>query len=58
MMENKLLKRVDELTSEINELVNRRETLIRELRGLDLSIEIKSSTVFELKNLLESKPQD
>jgi peptidoglycan hydrolase CwlO-like protein len=57
-MEQKILKRLEELTSEINDLYHHREDLIKNLKSTDLKLEGLSRAIFELKNLIEPTPED
>jgi len=52
-MEDKILDRINSLTSQINELASKREDLIKNLRRTDHDMETLSMLIFELKNLLE-----
>jgi len=54
-MEQKIADRIEELTNKINDLALRREELIRELRSLDLSMEVISGSIYELSNLLKKE---
>lgn len=54
-MKQKISKRIEELTSDINSLAKKREEYIKELRMLDLNIEVLSGAIFELSRLLEDK---
>ena len=54
-MEQKILDRLNSAANEINELGQKRESLIKELRNIDMNMEVLSAVIYELKSLLETK---
>jgi len=52
-MENKILNRITELSSKINDLLSKREELIKELRVVESNIDIVYNSIHELKTLME-----
>lgn len=52
-MEDKILKRIQGLASELEKLVVERENHISALRAADIRIKELSTTIIELKKLLE-----
>lgn len=54
-MEQKILDRITELTNKINDLLAKREDLIRDLKATENSIDITYNSIHELKNLLSDK---
>jgi hypothetical protein len=53
-MEQRLLKRIQELTEQLDAELKEKETVINHLRALDRSIDAKSASLFELRNILEA----
>ena len=52
-MEEKINKRLQELSSELEGLLTEREKRIQDLRNMDVRIKEISSALIELKNLLD-----
>lgn len=52
-MKDKINKRLQELSVELEKLMNERQARIEELRKMDVRIKEVSSILLELKNLLE-----
>ena len=55
-MEQKILERITELSNKINELLTRREELLRELKATESNIDVVYGSIHELKNLLPTQP--
>jgi len=55
IMKDKILKRLDELSTEIEAHLENRENYISELRKLDLRIKELSVLIPELRTLLDSE---
>lgn len=53
-MEQKILKRLEEISDNLADLAQKRESLVREIRSLDSEIEMTSRLIIELKTLLEN----
>ena len=56
-MENKIIDRISELSNKINELLEKREKHLHDLKQMDTDINILYSSIYELKNLLD-KPEE
>lgn len=52
-MEQKILKKLEETANKINELGAERDRLVKELRNIDMNMEVLTAIIFELKTLLE-----
>lgn len=57
MMEQKILKKLEETANKINELGVEREKLVKDIRNIDMNMEILTTLIYELKSLLESKEE-
>jgi len=57
MMEQKILKKLEETANKINELGAEREKLVKDIRNIDMNMEILTTLIYELKSLLESKDE-
>ncbi len=52
-MEEKVIKRIQELTEELESIITKREQRIHELRAIELRIKELASAIIELKKLLD-----
>ncbi|CAB4125185.1 hypothetical protein UFOVP53_76 [uncultured Caudovirales phage] len=57
-MENKILDRISELSNKINDLLEKRELLTKELQETNANINILYNSIYELKNLLTNNEED
>lgn len=57
-MENKILDRILELSSKLNELLAKREELVHDLKATEKNIDIIYSSIHELKNILNKEDQE
>lgn len=54
-MEERVIARIEELSSRLGELIRDRELRIQELRSLDSELENLTAILFELKSLLDKE---
>lgn len=52
-MEERVVARIDELSSRVGDLIRERESRIQELRSLDSELENLTAILFELKSLID-----
>ena len=56
-MKDKILDRLSKLGEQLNEMAIRKQELIKELKTIDMNMEVLSGIAYELKDLLETKEE-
>jgi hypothetical protein len=54
-MKDKILDRLSKLGEELNDMALRKQELIKELKTIDMNMEVLSAIAYELKDLLETE---
>ena len=52
-MQNKIINRISELSCKINDLLTKREELLKELKTIESNIDTAYNSIYELKALME-----
>lgn len=57
-MESILLKRIETITSDINNMLEEKQELQRKLRDLQLKLDVSCGVLIELKHIIEESVSD
>jgi hypothetical protein len=57
-MKDKILDRLSKIGGELNDLAIKKQELIKELKQIDMNMEVLSGIAYELKDLLETEGKE